>query len=366
MDQPVPRRLPTLFAVAAVTLLATSAEAARTLEVSFTPTGAPQIAIWLETADGEFVDTIMVTRKVGTFGLGNRPGRADLGGGFLWPYGRREMTLPVWAHRRNVQYDRIVFQNCREGWLGWHELHSSQEPFYCRPVTPAENDVGVDTVSCPSHNFRSDKGWSVKRAKTDNSPECRHLVEMMPETSLYPPRNDLRNYDPTRDWSGIRDYSDANDLDTVTQATPPGQQRFRVTYQAPDALAARDYVVWVEINEEFDSNDSHNYAMFVDAALPDYGQSSIGQPSVVWKIPVTMGDADAVTAAKAYAGYGSPDGSDGRLRPPDNTITTDTEGSGSGRLVALDDAALGRHQVRVFYTPDAECPSPPPVSIKLS
>src|SRR5690349_19596450 len=34
----------------------------------------PQIAIWLERADGTFVDTILVTNLTAVLGLGNRPG----------------------------------------------------------------------------------------------------------------------------------------------------------------------------------------------------------------------------------------------------------------------------------------------------
>src|SRR5687767_7410274 len=98
-------------------LLAAQVGTDRAFEVEFTPLGNPQIAVWLETADGTFVDTVMVTRLIGTFGLGNRPGRYDFGGGHLWPYGRREHALPVWAHRRGVTYDRIVMQDCRESAL---------------------------------------------------------------------------------------------------------------------------------------------------------------------------------------------------------------------------------------------------------
>jgi hypothetical protein len=108
---------------------------ARVLEIELVPTGRPQIAIWLEDDRGAFVDTIMVTRLVGTYGLGNRPGRGDQGTGYLWPYGRREMTLPVWAHRRGVEYDRLVFQDCHENAIRFHNPISSEDRFYCRPTT---------------------------------------------------------------------------------------------------------------------------------------------------------------------------------------------------------------------------------------
>ena len=57
---------------------------------------------------------------------------------------------------------------------------------------------------------------------------------------------------------------------------------------------------------------------------------------------------DVVTASSTYAGYGSWDGNDGTLRPPDGTITTDKPGSGAGRLLELvDGGPAGRFRVRI-------------------
>jgi hypothetical protein len=324
----------------------------RALEVQFTPLGDPQIAIWIETAGGAFVDTIMVTRLIGTFGLGNRPGRFDFGGGYLWPYGRREHALPVWAHRRGVAYDRIVMQDCRESALGWHESTSSLEPFYCRPITPSEGG-GVDTISCPTTRFSSDKGIPyrlINRAR----PDCASLS--LPETSFYPPRNDIAGRDGARDWEGVGQLAEMNDLDAVSRATPKAEQPYRVSYHLPGALPSGDYVIWIEVNQEYDSNSFHDYDYFVDPALMDYGKKERGQPSIVWKVPFAVGPEATEATALDYAGYGSPDGSDGELRPPDSTITTDVRGSGAGRL----DIA-GDHRVRVRFSPDAPCIEPPPV-----
>ena len=72
------------------------------------PDLGPQVAVWVEDArTGAFVDTIMVTNAVGLFGIGNRPGRWDLRSGPLFPYGRRPMALPVWAHRRGKTYEAV-------------------------------------------------------------------------------------------------------------------------------------------------------------------------------------------------------------------------------------------------------------------
>ena len=60
------------------------------------PDLGPQIAVWLESADGTtFVDTLMVTNAVAVHGIGNRPGTWDMLSGPRFPYGRRLMALPI-------------------------------------------------------------------------------------------------------------------------------------------------------------------------------------------------------------------------------------------------------------------------------
>jgi len=348
-----------IFGLLGLLLVPAAAFGERTLEISFLPTGDPQIAVWLETADGEYVETLMVTRLTATFGLGNRPGRPDFGGGYLWPYGRREMILPIWAHRRNVKYDRIVMQDCKEAWLGWHELTSSFEPFYCRPMTPAE--MSVDTITCPTVNFRTDKGVPLRYIDKTRSTHCNELVKNNSVTSLYPPRNDVSQYDAARDWSGVLQLSQFNDLDAVSQATPPANRIFKVIYQLPEALAFGDYIVWVEVNQQYDTNASHSYEFFVDPALPDYGIPALGQPSVVWNVPITLADENQTASSNDYSGYGSIDGTDGTVRRPDQTITANIEGSGSTRLKHFDSNSE-TVQVRANFVPDATCPNPPPVA----
>src|SRR5262245_56997532 len=96
----------------------------------------PQIAVWLEKADGTgFVDTLMVTNLVAVRGLGNRPGNWKLPSSPKFPYGKRVMALPVWAHARGKLYDTVVMQDPpeKEWWLGFHERYSSPDPYYCRP-----------------------------------------------------------------------------------------------------------------------------------------------------------------------------------------------------------------------------------------
>src|SRR6185436_9441779 len=97
---------------------AQAGETCRTVEIRFLPQGlpggrdgreplSPQIAVWVEDAGGRFVADVFVTRLVGLLGLGNRPGQALLKSDFRWPYGRRPMALPIWAHRRGKQYGYV-------------------------------------------------------------------------------------------------------------------------------------------------------------------------------------------------------------------------------------------------------------------
>ncbi len=341
-----------MLATTALLVFAAQVGNDRALDVEITPLGDPQIAVWLETSDGAFVDTIMVTRLVGTFGLGNRPGRQDFGGGYLWPYGRREHALPVWAHRRGVEYDRMVFQDCRESSLGWHEAHSSLEPFYCRPITPSED--GVDAITCPTTRFSSDKGIPYRLTDRDR-PDCASLGG--PSTSYYPPRNDIASRDGARDWQGVTDLQAMNDLDAVSRATPKAGLPYRVSYHLPHDFPPGDYVVWLEVNQEADANADYDFDFFMDPALTDYGRRERGQPSVVWKVALTLGEDRTEAEALDYAGYGAPDGQDGELRPPDDTITTGVPGSGAERLDVVP-GPTGSHRVHVRYIPDAPCTPP--------
>lgn len=327
------------------------------LRFEMRPSGDPQIAVWLEDTRGTFVDTLMVTRLTGTFGLGNRPGRSDFGGGFLWPYGRRENVLPVWAHRRGYLYPRIVFQDCREDSLGWHERDSSEEPYYCRPLSAPEQaaeaakDPSVDTISCPTTRFSSDKG--IPMTKVDRSlPLCDELFSRYDSTSsLYPPRNDLQRVDPNRDWDGLGGFESMNDLDAISQPTPPSGQLYRRTIRLPAGLADGEYTLWVEVNQAFDPNGSHDYDFFIDPMLSGYGVRVIGQPSVVWKVPVRIGPEASSAFSSSYAGYGSSTGQEGTLTAPDGTITVGVEGTGAGRLLPIQGEANTTYQIRADVLP---------------
>ena len=118
------------------------------------------------------------------------------------------------------------------------------------------------------------------------------------------------------------------DLDAVSKATP-GPSVQKKTWRL-SGLPCGTYRCRIEANQSFDFNDYHNYSFYR------------GQPSVVWSTTVLAGDSPDSGAVLEYEGYGSPDGSDGNLRPPDSTITTAT------KLLA----DMGGTRFKAVYSPD--------------
>ena len=66
-----------------------------------------------------------------------------------------------------------------------------------------------------------------------------------------------------------------------------------------------------------------------------------GQPSLVWNATLEVSDYPDSSMVSDYAGYGSPDGSDGDINPPDVTITT------AENLLA----EISGYKFKVVYTP---------------
>jgi hypothetical protein len=314
----------------------------------------PQVAIWIEGADGRFVDTLMVTNLTALLGIGNRPGHKTLASSPKFPYGRRPMSLPVWAHRRGKLYTSVVMQDGleREMWLGFHESVSSPDPYFCRPMTLQEIDV--DAISCPTQRFNSVKGRFMDPAIDLKAP---HLLtngtpkDYVPAPmSYYPPRNDLRadvQNESDCDFArapncptSSRRYAEINDLDLVAAATPPYGQPYTKTWRVPDGVPDGNYVVLVEVSKEFDTNAAHAHPATEDPMLRDWGlTNNFGQPSVVWKVPFTLDRSRTVEAATTEpAGYGDWDGASGTLHAPDSTLSQ-TPGSGVGRLLPITQAS---------------------------
>jgi hypothetical protein len=317
------------------------------VSVDFTPTDALQIVAWLEDTTGKYIDTLYITQKTGRFGLGNRPGRLDFNTGSAindtFPYGRREQTFPVWAHRHGVTFMKVVFQNGDENNLSHPFNQSSPEnpPPYCRPIKPDE--AQFDTGTCASAAF-SDKGMFSL------------------EPSLYPPRSDLHR--APQDSPSVDLYRTSNPFDAVSRATPPGGMPATASWAAPLSVDFGNYVLFVEASKTYDFNSTYNQTSFPSpSGIPwfDYGKAWRGQPSVVYSVPVTIAMAETSNTTSTYVGYSDPTGQSGMLNPPDATITTDTPGSGASRLELVSDGGA-MYRVRVRAKPEFDAVAPAAVA----
>jgi len=335
----------------------TSTATSRVLELRYTPTARAQVALWIEKADGTFLKTVSLTQAVGYRGIGNRPGAQHMNSGFHWPYGRREGTLPVWAHRRAagpgaLQFGRVIFQNREsEGDASRTAEDSTTEKYFCLSFNSATTQKdALDAVSCAS-GFNSDKGRYLTASDVaagyaepvdDNDKRSLDLV------SLYPPRRDvLRCGSGTTtacsDTADVSNYAaDARkvmpDIDAVTMATAPGgDMEQSILFAVPDSWADGDYVAWAEVNTEGDSNASYTFdtpeGPMWDSWAESYGYSYRGQPSVAFSIPFTL-SASATMSVSTPTGYGDVDGygpAGGMLHPMDASISDDPSGApGSG------------------------------------
>lgn len=293
------------------------------LELHFNPVPHAQIAVWLEDSEGNFIQDVFVTQSTGTLGIGNRPGRWDFLSSWRFPYGPRPQVLPVWAHARGKTYPRLVWHDddaADQDSLGWHENSSSPEPYFCRPLNADEHDtISTDTMTCPSPStFQSDKG------RFDGG-----------QTSVYPPRGDLVEFEDGHDHPDAKTFSELNDLDAVTGATPVGNMPEMLTTLVPPEVASQgELVAWIEVNLEYDENSSYEFDRendhYVDPRLTNFGIPYLGQPSVVYKVSFDPLE-KAFRGTDAYAGYGEWDGSSGTVHPPDSGISANG-GSGADRL----------------------------------
>jgi hypothetical protein len=138
----------------------------------------------------------------------------------------------------------------------------------------------------------------------------------------------------------------------VTKATPVASQPY-VIFVPLDDLPDGDYRLQVEVNREFDQNSDHDYPDHPDdeSVWDDFGTRQLGQPSVLYTLPVTVQGRQVIPARVAdYAGYGAWDGATGDVQAPDATIST-TAGSGAGRLAVLADK---EGEFRVRAVPSSE------------
>jgi len=315
------------------------------------PDFGPQIAVWVERADGTFIDTLMVTNATAIYGIGNRPGDWNLRSGPRFPYGRRQMALPVWAHARGKTYPLVVMQDGMEDHLGQHEDDSSPEPHFCRPMLATEI---VDAVTCPSGTFRSDKGRLDPSAVSYYPPR----TDLFDSGSLCPPIIEDRG--TSCDDGDSAQYGFLDDVDAVAAATPPFGVQTSRGWIVPAALAPGPYDVVVEVGKEFDPDDGHRLPSLPPSDVPDYGaEGNLGQPSVIFRVPIVVGGALATTEAAAahLDGTGDATGATGAISPPDGTIST-APGSGEGRLATTaGPGGLGRVHVSLSACEPFDCAS---------
>ncbi len=340
----------------------------RTVEVSFQPVKNLQIAVWAEDPRGNYVATLYVTRLTGTFGLANRPGNHFLHTATRFPYGRRDMVLPVWAHKRGKTYGFVTMggaagndpsncpstiadgsKACDDNTIAFHAGVSSTEPFYCSPSGGmiSQNPQGVDVVTCASSFFGSKGAYASGGL-----------------LSYYPPRADLTVLGPN-DGPDARAFASVNDLGAVSGATPQLEQLLDPPIRWI-TLADGQYVIKVEMSLESDFNMFHTYHYCVDdqdggqtcGGFNSYGHDYIGQPSVIYSVPITVGptaDEETTSTYEGYAEYDMNTGATGRELPADMTIS-DMPGTGAGRLLDVTDGGK-TFRLRARSLGDvAECP----------
>lgn len=336
-----PRALAAVSVAAAASLLASSADAASgseclQIETTFQPVPNLQIAVWVEDTAGNYVDTVYITRLTGTLGLGNRPGSSMFKSDFRFPYGRREMVLPVWAHKRDKRYGRLQMggkwgnsmatcgaagvspSECDDETIGYHFMVSSPEPFFCSPRGGVKTKVnGVDVMTCASSFYGSKGAYAAT-----------------PLYSLYPPRADLTSFVDDHDSSESKQFATINDLGAVSGATPAGDRVIDpLKWTAP---GPGNYVLKIEAHLEGDFNAFHRHTSIDDGSpeLNGYGKDFLGQPSVVYSVPFTIDGTEKEFFTTGYEGYSDYDGATGALHLPDMTISMG-DGSGAGRLLAV-------------------------------
>lgn len=146
--------------------------------------------------------------------------------------------------------------------------------------------------------------WSFKRGVIDTT----YGIE-----NYYPPSSTQASY--------------PDDIDAVSGATPGGSLQ-RKSWKF-SGLSPGICNCWIEANKSFDTNEYHNYSYYR------------GQPSVVLNATINVTENPDSNMVMDYTGYGSPDGSNGDIDPPDLTITT-----AAGIL-----SDMGGFRFKVVYVP---------------
>lgn len=355
-------------------------EVPRVVEITYQPTSRAQIAIWIERADGTYARTLGLTQSVALRGIGNRPGASQMNSGFQWPYGRREGVLPVWAHHRASApgaepFPRVIFQDrSAEGWASRSSNDFSEDEYFCLSFQQsASSRDALDAVTCPSV-FNSDKGRYLTAddvaagyAEPFQTAPGEATMRALELGSLYPPRRDVTRCTggACYDHADVARYADdarriMPEIDAVTMATPQAGRAQTLSFQIPDDWEDGEYVAWIEVNTEGDYNDAYNPDRFPTPVGPEgewdswainYGYPYRGQPSVVFRVPFTVGGGAATETARDPWGYGTVHGQEGTVHEMDGSIANDPDaspGSGADRLRFLEEPAGARVAVTVI------------------
>jgi hypothetical protein len=360
------------------------------VELHFTPTRFAQIAVWLESADGERFATVRLTEATARRGIGNRPGASQMNSGFHWPYGRREGVLPVWASRRAATpgarpWNRVIFQNrVTEGLASRTSADHSKDDYYCLSFDKSKSSKdALDAVTCATQ-FSSDKGRFITQGDLDsgysepyeNDNGIGHL-RLLTLESPYPPRIDVRRC--ANGASGCLDHPDVEqfttharevmpEIDAVTMATPVGGVEQEIIFEVPAAWPAGAYRACVEANVEGDYNETWNDATFPTPRSPEnqwdswaltFGYPYRGQPSVVYCADIQIGADDPMSFA-----ISEPAGTSGSWNMEDPAYGTTLEnmdrmtddpvrapGSGADRLLLMD----GGDRLQIEVRPPRSC-----------
>jgi hypothetical protein len=362
----------------------TAQEGERLLEFHFTPTKRAQIAIWIEDADGVFVETVALTSSVALRGVGNRPGALQMNSGFRWPYGRREGILPIWGHRRanapgTGPFPMVIFQDrLSEGFASRTTVDASPDSYFClsfdQDTTTRE---ALDAVTCASV-FNSDKGRFATEQDVQNGyaepfvePSGSEVMRPLGAGSIYPPRRDVEGLGEFDHPDVGRFVEEARRvmprIDAVTMATPAEDVPRTIQYIAPKDWEDGDYTAWIEVNVEGDYNEVYNDQTYPtplsdmwDVWAETYGYPYRGQPSIVYTVPFTLGPVIAEYETGEPAGYASLHGESGELFTVDTTISDDpvnAPGSGADRLRRGESGT--RFKVFVLATNICDEPNPP-------
>jgi hypothetical protein len=384
-------QLTLLVGVLGALLCAPGARADTVLAFKYIPAPRVQVAIWIEDAAGRYLASVALTEAVAFRGIGNRPGASQMNSGYRWPYGRREGVLPIWAHRRASakaarRFPRVIFQSRIEGLASQSTQDQSLDRYYCLQFDPSKSTRDqLDAISCATA-FNSDKGRYLTGddlakgyAEPWQDPAANGGIgdgreQPLPLDSLYPPRMDVTRCTPGAscfDHADVEHFvADARavmpEIDAVTIATPPGDSQQSVLFTVPSNWAAGEYVAWIEVSLEGDYNERWNDTGYPTPQNPDtdwdyyarsYGYAYRGQPSLVWKVPFSLGSESSTdsesSATDAPAGRSSWDvwsSSYGQLEPlsfdpaDPQYITSAARGTGADRLRA--DAAGQRFVVQ--------------------